>query len=255
MLRFIFRSLGILPYAQYVRLTYFPSPHQREESQFIQRRVEFYGKFLKPGQLCFDVGANIGNRTKVFLELGCSVVAVEPQPDCAKVLRLRFGNRIKTIVSALGREVGKGMLHISESSEISSLSDEWVQSVSQSRFTGMQWTRRREVAITTLDELIRQVGVPAFCKVDVEGFEEDVLIGLSVPIPMISIEYTLPEGIENLRRCLDRLHSLGDYLCNYTVGENMDFEELSWLSAEQLIHNIEQRMTKDMFGDVYVRFV
>src|SRR5262245_21821949 len=53
--------------------------------------VDFYSQVLKPGELCFDIGANVGNRLKVFRKIGARVVAVEPQPACASVLRAVYG--------------------------------------------------------------------------------------------------------------------------------------------------------------------
>lgn len=50
-------------------------------------RLEFYSQFIHPGDLVFDVGANVGNRTKIFLRLGARVVAFEPQASCARVLQ------------------------------------------------------------------------------------------------------------------------------------------------------------------------
>jgi len=46
----------------------------------------FYRVFVAAGDLCFDVGANLGNRTRCFRQLGCTVVAVEPQGECFRKL-------------------------------------------------------------------------------------------------------------------------------------------------------------------------
>src|SRR5688572_28540682 len=56
-----------------------------------QQMLEFYRQFLAPGELCFDVGANVGNRVKIFLKPGARVVAVEPQRECVRTLRAAFG--------------------------------------------------------------------------------------------------------------------------------------------------------------------
>ena len=46
----------------------------------------FYSQFISKNSLVFDVGANIGNRTAMFAELGRLVVAIEPQNTCMKTL-------------------------------------------------------------------------------------------------------------------------------------------------------------------------
>src|SRR5262249_50866799 len=66
-----------------------------------------YGQFMKPGDLAFDVGAHVGARVASFLRLGARVVAVEPQPAIACVLKLIYGWRgVAVETAAVGREAG-----------------------------------------------------------------------------------------------------------------------------------------------------
>ena len=51
------------------------------------RLRRLYAKFAGPGDLAFDLGAHVGNRTRALAALGCRVVALEPQPDFARLLR------------------------------------------------------------------------------------------------------------------------------------------------------------------------
>ena len=57
------------------------------EKHELETFANFYGVFLLPGDLCFDIGANLGNRTRCFRHLGCEVVSVEPQTFCFKIGR------------------------------------------------------------------------------------------------------------------------------------------------------------------------
>ena len=52
-----------------------------------------YGQFVRPGDLVFDVGAHVGDRLASFARLGARVVALEPQPALARVLRLLHGRK------------------------------------------------------------------------------------------------------------------------------------------------------------------
>ena len=50
-----------------------------------------YGRFVRRGDLVFDIGAHVGDRVASFRRLGARVVAVEPQPAMVKLLRLFYG--------------------------------------------------------------------------------------------------------------------------------------------------------------------
>ena len=52
-----------------------------------------YSRFVRPGDLVFDIGAHVGDRVASFRRLGAQVVAVEPQPAMVKVLRLLYGHK------------------------------------------------------------------------------------------------------------------------------------------------------------------
>ena len=59
-------------------------PVQKKE---MEKQLHFYREFTGPGDLCFDVGANTGNRIDPLLQLGAKVVAVEPQKNCYRFLK------------------------------------------------------------------------------------------------------------------------------------------------------------------------
>lgn len=215
----------------------------------------FYSQFVKQGDLCFDVGANIGNRTELFLALGARVVAVEPQEKCVQQLQNKYGGRhdVRIINKALGKNEGAAKMFISNASTISSLSTEWISSVKQSgRFAQYEWNTGISVEVTTLDALIGQYGIPSFCKIDVEGYEYQVLQGLSTPIDAVSFEFT-PELIEPTLHCISYLADLGHYGFNFSLLESMELSLNEWVSAEQLCKILIDYPDKWVFGDVYAK--
>ena len=110
------------------------------------------------------------------------------------------------------------------------------------------------IKINTLDNLIAIYGIPKFCKIDVEGYEEEVLKGLSVKVPYISFEYTIPERLESIINCFSLLSRIGEFDCNFTKGEEMKFVFVDWVSKEKILIHLQGMHEDGLFGDIYIRF-
>jgi FkbM family methyltransferase len=219
------------------------------------KQKELYSQFVKPNSLCFDVGANVGNRTAIFLELGAKVVMVEPQKECYQALEKRFPN-LPLIKKGLGEKESTEKLYVSDVSLISSFSKSHVDQMQEDRFKGANWDKTVDIEMTTLDNLIKEHGVPDFCKIDVEGYEYDVLKGLSQPLKSLSIEYIVPENKEVVLNCIQHLNKLGNIECNLSHGETMSFHLAKWKNGQEMIDYVQsQDFIDTSYGDIYVKFV
>ena len=103
-----------------------------------------------------------------------------------------------------------------------------------------------------MDQLIEKYGLPAFCKIDVEDFELQVLQGLNTAIPALSYEYFSPTR-DRAILCIDRLEELGDYEYNWSYGESQKFESEKWVSADEMRKVLNQYTDEDRSGDIYAR--
>lgn len=220
---------------------------------------ELYRPFLSPGDLAFDVGAHLGDRTAAFSALGARVVALEPQPPFSSWLERLVGGRpgVTVLRSAVGPEPGVASLAVSSANPtVSTLATGWRERIGTANpsFRGVRWEAEVEVPVTTLDALIETHGLPRFCKIDVEGFEAQVLAGLSHPIPALSVEF-VAGTLEVTRACMDRLSALGDYRYNAVQGEGRRFVFPEWVTSEEAEAWLTSGAGGASSGDLYARLV
>lgn len=195
-----------------------------------------YGNFVRSGDLVFDVGAHVGDRVASFRRLGARVVAVEPQRAMLRALRLLHGrDRLVTIEAvAIGAQAGRArMLINSDNPTVSSVSPAFVEAAQGSvGWETQRWDESADVEITTLDGLIARHGVPAFIKLDVEGFEAEALSGLTQAVHALSFEFTTIQPNVALA-CIDRCVALGYARFNAALGESQAMIG-EWVGAEQI---------------------
>lgn len=218
-----------------------------------RKAVQFYSRFIKKGDLCFDVGANFGKKTEIFLELGAKVICIEPQQVCLRYLykKLKENKNVRIVAKGVADRDGSAGLSICEDwPGISTMSDKWQ---SKGRYSKKyKWTKSQEISVTTLNTLIAQYGLPVFCKIDVEGLEKSVLKGLTQPIPFISFEFTR-EFFNDAKDCIKHLLSIGQFEFNCSIGESTEFLFPSWVTPTQLYEKLDLLKDKLLCGDIYAK--
>lgn len=215
----------------------------------VRESREVLKEFLRPGDLCFDVGANVGRKTEALLGIGARVVAVEPQPRCLRELQALFGGDPKFMIvpKAVGREPGTAKMHVSSQSTVSSLRADWFH----------RWDAEIDVEITTLDTLIATHGIPRYIKMDIEGFELEALRGLSTPVDYLSFEYNI-RFIDQAYACIDYLTRFGAMRLNFSLMEDSRLlaGDNAWWDRETFDRRFREELERNpenWGGDIFVR--
>jgi FkbM family methyltransferase len=164
-----------------------------------------------------DVGANRGQFSLVCRQVNpaCRIVAFEPLPSAAAVFRRVFdGERLTSLIeAAIGKSDGKATMHVSRREDSSSLLP---IGAGQTRvFPESGESHESEVAIAPLTSYLSPDDIvgPALLKIDVQGFERDVL-----------------EGSQTLLDCFDDIYVECSFVELY-VGQALVTEIVAYLTG------------------------
>jgi len=213
-----------------------------------------YRRFVRPGDLVFDIGSHVGDRIASFRRLGARVVAVEPQPLCVRAIREIYAGDpdVIPVEAVCGPSEGTVQFYVNSANPtVSTASTEFVKAADGAPgWRDEVWDGQIEVSATTLDHLIKSYGTPAFTKIDVEGFEDSVLAGLSEAVPALSFEYTTIRRAVG-QQCLDRLDELGYAGYDLSPGDSMELAFGCWVPKAEARRHLSELPHAANAGDVY----
>jgi FkbM family methyltransferase len=213
-----------------------------------QRESDFYRAVLdgfQDGDLIFDVGANQGYKSDIFLRCGANVVAVEPDKTNQETLKQRFldlrlkKRRLVIVPKAVSDRISTETMWIdAPGSAKNTLSQKWADSLKDDdkRFGHrLGFAQSKQVETITIEQLIIAHGSPFFIKIDVEGHELSVLRGMRRAVPFLSFEVNLPEfrreGLECIR-VLAKLAPEGKF--NYAIDCRQGLVLKDWTSSGEI---------------------
>jgi FkbM family methyltransferase len=191
-------------------------------------------------KLVFDIGANEGYITGIFLEAGYNVVAVEPAERNLSILHARFDKKsqIKILPVAIAQRTGSIDFFESSQHALGTASSKWSEFNRTRKVTGSDQLPKQVEALS-LDDMIDKFGKPVFVKIDVEGYELEVLKGLSKVIPLISFEAILPLFLQESLDCIDRIYQLNKNVqFNYAANDCMQWT--GFRNREELVKELER---------------
>lgn len=226
----------------------------RDNESVSPKIMDFYSMLIKKGDLVFDVGANYGTRTRIFRKLGATTVAFEPQAICFDYLKSYFwaDSHVRIEKVALAASEGSARMRISKGSLLSTLSEVYIQrNVASGRFSPNAWEGEEVVRVSTMDFFMEKYGCPKFIKIDVEGFEAEVVRGLTRPVELLSLEFST-ETRETLLDALKYLSVMGSYLFQFSPEESFHLAHDGWIRLAELEKQLTS-FTGLELGDVYCK--
>ena len=111
------------------------------------------------------------------------------------------------------------------------MTNEWYEAAQSSPLhSNNTWLETVQVPVVTLDNLAERYGVPAFVKIDAEGFDDHVIKGMSFRPRALTFELDgeIPRVAE---RCLESALLRGCYEFNYVFGMDMTFASDRWMEC------------------------
>lgn len=229
----------------------------------VRHKGKVFAQFVSPGDLVFDIGANRGGMTYVFRQLGCRVIAVEPlhiiAPERVKEFKFKFldDDDVTLIPMAVSPEpsIELFMPDTPKHWIITSGSKRWREESKHSHL--YKHTKRRVVPGITLGKLIKRFGMPKFIKVDVEGFDGEVICTLDQPVAALNMEFHR-DWLWNNQMAIEHLNTLGRYEYNYALNNEAEWQMPEWRTGDRLMVYLDKHLDEGgpgSWGDIYARRV
>lgn len=115
----------------------------------------------------------------------------------------------------------------------------------------LKWNKTETVAVKKLDTLIKEFGLPDFCKIDTEGFEFEILSNLTITIPILEFEFA-EAFIDETTKIISVLKK-ENTLFNYNLNEKPKFELKNWVNAEEMIQLFKKIPKNKLHGNIFVK--
>lgn len=205
--------------------------------------------------LIFDIGANRGLFTDTSLRTfpNLKIITIEPNQNLFNFLVNKYKNNDSVVLmSNVVAEKNDEMIdfYMANADTISTAETDWINN---SRFSKeYSWGLPIKIKSVSLDYLIEKYGTPDLIKIDVEGYELEVIKGLSNKQKEICFEWA-EEQYEKINKTCEYLKNLGYSNFGFINGDQYLKKPEKYSSWEECeIHNDIDPNRKERWGMIWV---
>lgn len=204
----------------------------------------------------YDIGANIGRFTEVNLTKykNCEFIVVEANPNLIPILEKKFesNKNIKILNLCVSELDGYVDFYISESDPISTISTASKEWINESRFNNTKYNSPIKVKSISIDSMISEYGVSNYTKIDVEGYEYEIIKGIKKNIGLLSFEW-VEEMILDIKNSLYHLKSIGYNEFFITYDDDYKFIPNNYMSYDEIVNEVSKldNNRKEKWGMIF----
>lgn len=205
----------------------------------------------------FDIGTNHGHFTDEYLILNpnSKIICIEANPNlCAYLVNKFMNNDNVSVYHYLVSNTSNQNIdfYINPGCDgVSTASTDWVKN---SRFSDSNWAEPIKIESITLDDLIDNTFIPDMIKIDVEGYENTVIKGLTKKVDLIQFEWA-EEETESVKDTCEYLKSIGYTQFAYKFGDRPYTDIPTEYTSLENLQLFEQLIPsrKDKWGMLYAK--
>jgi len=204
--------------------------------------------------ILIDIGANHGQYTDAQVNNFSKVILVEANPFLCQGLEEKYkDNSNISIINAIASNKEEETFFISNADQISTADPEWI---SNSRFSkDYQWRPIQGIQTISLDSLVNKYPDVKRVKIDVEGYEWNVIQSLHGKVPELCFEWA-EEKKEDILKTLTYLHELGfeKFHIQYQDEYSYTVPEDAWVSFDSIYTSVKNACIparKDYWGMIW----
>ena len=204
----------------------------------LKKEFNFYQTFLIKNKLIFDLGANCGDKSHIFLKFTDKIILYEPEEDLFETLKFRFRKNNKVVLNNLliSDLVGDVVFysvadHEAYSSIINNYKDNF-DHLKKSLIT------KKIKKSSTLNFEINKHGIPYYIKIDCEGAENLILKNLKYNIEVLSFEANLPLFLDQTIQIINYLKNNFNRCYNIRKEGEFNFLFKNHLNPEEIVEHL-----------------